>query len=76
VKLRHGTHPGIDLSPIQRARGLPDEMAKHPHALFGEPDTIADEFERRRGAYGISYVTVGNDVVAAFAPVVAQLTGR
>jgi probable F420-dependent oxidoreductase len=54
----------------------PDEMRAHPHGLFGSVDEICDELERRREAYGISYVTVGGDVAEAFAPVVARLSGR
>jgi len=52
------------------------EMLAHPHALFGSPATIVEELERRRDAFGISYVTVGSDVMEAFAPVVAALNGR
>jgi len=53
----------------------PEEMRAHPHALFGSVDEICDELVRRREAYGISYVTVGGDARAAFAPVVARLAG-
>ena len=52
------------------------EMLAHPHALFGGVDSICDELERRREAFGISYVTVPMDVADAFAPVVARLVGR
>ena len=54
----------------------PDQMRAHPHGLFGSVDEICDELERRREAYGISYVTVGGDNREAFAPVVARLAGR
>lgn len=53
-----------------------DQMLAHPHALFGSAATIAEELQRRREKYGISYVTVGADAMAAFAPVVAQLSGK
>lgn len=52
------------------------EMLQHPHALFGSVDTIVEELQRRRDAYGISYVTVPQDAMAAFAPVVARLRGK
>ena len=52
-----------------------DEMRQHPHALFGSVDTICDELQRRREAFGISYVTVPDDAMDAFAPVVAKLAG-
>ncbi len=54
----------------------PEEMLAHPHGLFGEPAAICDELERRREAWGISYVTVPDDAAEAFAPVVAKLSGR
>jgi len=53
-----------------------DEMRHHPHALFGSVDTICEELERRREQFGISYVTVGDSAMEAFAPVVARLAGR
>ena len=54
----------------------PEDMARHPHALFGSPQAIADELERRRSAFGISYVTVPDTAMEAFAPVVAALAGK
>ncbi len=60
-----------------KAMGLStDEMLRHPHGLFGTPDAICEELERRREQYGISYVTVGDNALEAFAPVVARLTGK
>lgn len=53
-----------------------EEMRRHPHALFGSVDTICEELERRRELHGISYVTVGEAAMEAFAPVVARLTGK
>jgi probable F420-dependent oxidoreductase len=53
-----------------------DDMAKHPHALFGSVDAICDELERRRELHGISYITVGRDNMESFAPVVDRLTGK
>ena len=50
-----------------------DDMLHHPHALIGTVDAICEELVRRREAYGISYVTVGDDAMEAFAPVVARL---
>jgi len=61
---------------IGKALGLgADEMMRHPHALFGSCDALCDELERRRAEYGISYVTVGDAALDAFAPVVARLAG-
>ena len=53
-----------------------EQMAAHPHALFGNVDTICEELQRRRDAYGISYITVGDSALEAFAPVVEKLSGQ
>jgi probable F420-dependent oxidoreductase len=53
-----------------------EEMLAHPHGLFGTVDGICEELERRRSAYGISYVTVPDNVIEDFAPVVAKLAGN
>lgn len=53
-----------------------DEMRRHPHALFGSVDTVCEELQRRRELFGISYVTVGDNAMEAFAPVVARLSGK
>ncbi len=50
-----------------------DEMLAHPHALFGGVESICEELERRREAFGITYVTVPMEAADAFAPVVARL---
>jgi probable F420-dependent oxidoreductase len=54
----------------------PEELAAHPHVLVGPVGAICDELERRRQAYGISYVTVGESVAREFAPVVDRLADR
>ncbi len=53
-----------------------DEMRQHPHALFGSVDAVCEELERRRERFGISYFTVGDTAMEAFAPVVERLAGR
>ena len=57
-----------------------DDILNHPHCLIGSVDYICDELQRRREAYGISYVAVlddgQNNMVEAFAPVVARLAGK
>jgi probable F420-dependent oxidoreductase len=52
-----------------------DQMRAHPHALFGSVETVCDELRARRERYGISYVTVPDNALDAFAPVVAALSG-
>ena len=51
------------------------QMLEHPHALFGSVDAICDELQRRREAYGISYVTVPDNAMEPFAGVVERLAG-
>ncbi|MCJ7439203.1 MAG: LLM class flavin-dependent oxidoreductase, partial [Acidimicrobiia bacterium] len=53
----------------------PDELAEHPHTLVGSTDQIAETLVARRERFGIAYVTVGVEVLEAFAPVVEQLAG-
>ena len=52
------------------------EMLTHPHALFGSVDAIVEALQQRREQYGISYVTVPENVIAAFAPVGARRAGK
>ena len=60
-----------------QAFGLTEEqMLKHPHGLFGSVEVICEELERRRELHGISYVTVGEDAMEPFAPVVERLAGK
>ncbi len=50
-----------------------EDMMCHPHALIGTIDSICEELERRRELYGMSYVTIADNAMEAFAPVVARL---
>jgi alkanesulfonate monooxygenase SsuD/methylene tetrahydromethanopterin reductase-like flavin-dependent oxidoreductase (luciferase family) len=52
-----------------------EDLLAHPHALIGSVEAVCEELQRRREQYGISYVTVGDNVMEAFAPVVARLAG-
>jgi probable F420-dependent oxidoreductase len=70
-----------DPMPIASGMGgifglTPEEMMAHPHALMGTADAICDELERRREEFGLSYFTIGDDQMEAFAPVVARLAGK
>jgi probable F420-dependent oxidoreductase len=44
--------------------------------LRGTPAEMADELQRRRDAYGVSYVSVNGSFLEPFAPVVERLAGR
>jgi len=53
----------------------PEDLAQHPHTLVGSTEQIAETLIERRERFGIAYVTVGVDVLEAFAPVVERLAG-
>jgi probable F420-dependent oxidoreductase len=62
---------------MAKAFGLaPEEMRRHPHGLFGSCEEICEELERRREKFGISYITVPDTAIEAFAPIVGKLTGN
>lgn len=52
-----------------------DEMRRHPHGLFGSAEAICEELERRREALGTNYVTVPDNAIESFAPIVSKLAG-
>ena len=56
-----------------------EDILSHPHCLIGSVDYICEELQRRREAYGISYIAVlddgENNMAETFAPVVARLAG-
>jgi probable F420-dependent oxidoreductase len=53
-----------------------EEMLEHPNALIGSVDAICDRLVERRERFGISYVSVSERNLDAFAPVVERLAGR
>lgn len=59
---------GADLDQLVAARS--------PFIVTGSPDQMAEQVVERRDRFGISYVTVADDMMEAFAPVVARLAGR
>ncbi len=74
-------HPEPTAAAIGDALGMTaQDILSHPHCLIGSVDFICEELERRRDTYGISYITVlddgENNMVEAFAPVVARLAGK
>ena len=73
-------HPEPTAAAIGEMLGMSaEDILSHPHCLIGSTDFICDELQRRREEYGISYVAVlddgENNMVEAFAPVVARLSG-
>jgi probable F420-dependent oxidoreductase len=62
---------------IASGYGLPAEAAlESPHGLIGSVDDIVDALLVQRERHGISYITVYEKDMEAFAPVVARLAGR
>jgi probable F420-dependent oxidoreductase len=53
----------------------PDAVLASPHSVLGSPEEVADDLLAQRERFGISYVTVPEPALAAFAPVVARLAG-
>ena len=57
-----------------------EDILSHPHCLIGSENFICEQLEQRRERYGISYITVmddgENNMVDAFAPIVARLAGK
>jgi probable F420-dependent oxidoreductase len=67
--------PGV-LEQLAPAFGLTSaEAAQTPHALIGSVEEICDQLVERRERWGISYVTLSQDQLDAFAPVVQRLAG-
>ncbi len=52
-----------------------DMIERSPFALVGPADKLVDDLLERRQRWGFSYVTVGQNDIEAFAPVVARLAG-
>jgi probable F420-dependent oxidoreductase len=52
-----------------------DEALGSSSVLVGTVDDVCDTLVRRREEWGVSYVVIGDDLLDAFAPVVARLAG-
>lgn len=64
----------VDLAIIRQATGLrDDQLAPLPGVLIGSPREIADRLLRYREEFGISYISVLEPHMAAFAEVVKHL---
>jgi hypothetical protein len=62
---------------IATATGIREEgLVEHPNVLLGSVDELTDRLVERRETYSVSYVTVQQSEVDAFAPIVAQLAGH
>ncbi|MGH7030961.1 MAG: LLM class F420-dependent oxidoreductase [Stellaceae bacterium] len=54
----------------------PDEILESPHVLIGATEQMIADLRARRERWGMSYFTIFEPYISAFAPVVAQLAGR
>ena len=64
----------LDLTIIRQASGLDDrQLSQLPGVLVGSPREIADRLQRYREEYGISYISVLEPHMAAFAEVITHL---
>jgi probable F420-dependent oxidoreductase len=62
---------------VQEMLGVePSFLYESPFALIGTPTQIIDDLLARRERWGFSYVIVGPAEMEAFAPIVAELTGK
>jgi probable F420-dependent oxidoreductase len=52
-----------------------DEVLASPHILAGSIEQMADALQFRREVFGLSYITVPEYFIEAFAPVVERLSG-
>ncbi|MDQ1520592.1 MAG: hypothetical protein QOI55_1665, partial [Actinomycetota bacterium] len=66
-KLAEAMAPGFNLTP--------EDVLTSGVALVGTVDQMIDELQRRRDVWGVSNVVIGDDMLDAFAPIVAKLAG-
>jgi probable F420-dependent oxidoreductase len=53
-----------------------DEILQAPYVLVGTVDQMVQDLQARRERWGISYYSIHEPYLDAFAPVVARLTGK
>lgn len=63
-------------SQAARRNVSPDMILQTPYVLIGTEDQICEDLLARRERYGISYISVFEQSLEAFAPVVARLAGQ
>jgi probable F420-dependent oxidoreductase len=65
-----------ELRASHRSQLSPDEILQSPYVLIGSVDQMTEDLQTRREHWGMSYFTIFEPYVSAFAPVVARLAGR
>lgn len=53
-----------------------EQVLTIPHCLIGTADQICEALQKHREQFGVSYISIFEDSMEAFAPVVARLTGQ
>jgi probable F420-dependent oxidoreductase len=64
---------------MRSGRGLQLSAEQHlqdPYLLFGSVEQIAEQLQRTREQFGVSYFVIGDDYMETFAPVAARLAGK
>ncbi len=70
-------HRDAALAAAAAAQGVsPEWLADAPQFSFGTLDEIADDLERKRDRYGISYIMTPGESFDAVTPLVERLAGR
>jgi probable F420-dependent oxidoreductase len=59
-----------------RFKTTAEEVLQNPHCLVGTQEQICEAVQERRALYGISYLSVFEEEMEAFSPVVARLTEK
>jgi probable F420-dependent oxidoreductase len=54
----------------------PDEILESPYVLIGTVDRMVEDLQARRARWDLSYYSISEPYLDAFAPVVAQLAGK
>ncbi len=64
---------------LSRVAGIvgaaPESLSEHPNVLIGSPGEIAEILRERRNTLGVNYVSIQQNDIDAFAPIVARLSG-
>jgi probable F420-dependent oxidoreductase len=54
----------------------PEGLVAHPNVLIGTRQELIDRLQERREEYAVNFVTIQQNQIEAFAPIVAELNGR
>jgi probable F420-dependent oxidoreductase len=69
--------PQAALAAAAKATGIAAEVLRdHPNVLMGSMEAVAETLYSRRESLGVNYVTVQQNQIESFAPLVERLSGR